>query len=98
MEDNNIELQPNKVSSGHFNGDNVVRWYIIHTYSGYENKVKTCIEMAVENRNLQDKILEVYIPIEDAEEIENGKHKMVKRKTFPECCALYQRCHWFCRR
>lgn len=83
MEDNNIEVQSGRVSSKHFSGDNVVRWYIIHTYSGYENKVKTCIEAAVENRNLQDKILEVHIPMEDAVEIENGNSKSVKRKTFP---------------
>ena len=81
MEENNIEIQPGK-SSAQFN-DNAVRWYVIHTYSGYENKVKTSIEMAVENRNLHDKILEVHIPIEDAIEIEDGKRKMVKRKTFP---------------
>lgn len=81
MEESNIELQPEK-SSKQFN-DNAVRWYVVHTYSGYENKVKTSIEMAVENRNLHDKVLEVHIPIEDAIEIEDGKRKMVKRKTFP---------------
>ncbi len=81
MEENNIELQQSK-SSAQFN-DNAVRWYVIHTYSGYENKVKSSIEMAVENRNLHDQILEVNIPIEDAIEIEDGNRKMVKRKTFP---------------
>lgn len=82
MDENNIELQQKKTSSSHFN-DDAVRWYVIHTYSGYENKVKTCIEMAVENRNLHNKILEVHIPEEEAVEIEDGKSKVVKRKTFP---------------
>ena len=63
--------------------DKSIRWYVVHTYSGYENKVKTSIEMAVENRNLHDKIVEVHIPVEDAIEIEDGKQKQIKRKTFP---------------
>ena len=63
--------------------DKSIRWYVVHTYSGYENKVKNSIEMAVENRNLHDKIVEVHIPVEDAIEIEDGKQKQIKRKTFP---------------
>lgn len=63
--------------------DKAIRWYVIHTYSGYENKVKTSIEMAVENRNLHDKIVEVHIPMEDAVEIVDGKQKRVRRNTFP---------------
>lgn len=63
--------------------DKSIRWYVIHTYSGYENKVKTSIEMAVENRNLHDKIVEVHIPMEDAVEIVDGKQKKVRRNTFP---------------
>lgn len=83
MDENIISEQPTKKST-HFSGDDGIRWYIIHTYSGYENKVKRSIEMAVENRNLQDKIIEVHIPLEDAiEEDENGNRKMVKRKQYP---------------
>ena len=48
-------------------------WYVVHTYSGYENKVKTNREKTVENRDLQDMIVEVRIPVEDAVEIKNGK-------------------------
>ena len=58
-------------------------WYVVHTYSGYENKVKANIEKTVENRNLQDQILEVVIPMEEVTEIKNGKKKPVLRKLFP---------------
>ena len=44
-------------------------WYVVHTYSGYENKVKANIEQTIENRNLQDQILEVQVPMEDVPEV-----------------------------
>ena len=59
------------------------RWYAVHTYSGYENKVKVDIEKTIENRNLQDQILEVAVPMEDAVEVKNGVRKQVQRKLFP---------------
>ena len=59
------------------------RWYVVHTYSGYENKVKADIEKTKENRNLQDQIIEVVVPVEDATEIKNGKPKDVQRKILP---------------
>jgi transcriptional antiterminator NusG len=59
------------------------RWYVIHTYSGYENKVKKNIETVVENRKLHDLILEVRVPTERAIEITDGKEKEVERKTYP---------------
>ncbi len=59
------------------------RWYVAHTYSGYENKVKANIEKTIENRNLQDQILEVLVPMEDAQEVKNGVKKQVQRKMFP---------------
>lgn len=59
------------------------QWYVVHTYSGYENKVKANIEKTVENRHLQDQILEVYIPMEDVVEIKNGSKKQVQKKLFP---------------
>ena len=58
-------------------------WYVVHTYSGYENKVKANIEKTIENRKLQDQILEVSVPLEDVIEVKNGKEKMVQRKMFP---------------
>ena len=59
------------------------RWYVIHTYSGYENKVATNIEKMVENRRLQDLIFEVKIPTEKVVEIKDNKRKEIERKIFP---------------
>lgn len=59
------------------------KWYVIHTYSGYENKVAQDIEKVVENRKLHDLILEVRVPTEKVTEITDGKAKEVERKTFP---------------
>ncbi len=59
------------------------KWYVIHTYSGYENKVKSNIESIVENRNMQDKIMEIRLPEEEVTEIKDDKQKTVKRKVFP---------------
>ena len=59
------------------------KWYIIHTYSGYENKVKQDIEKVVENRKLHDLILEVQVPTETVTEITDGKTKELARKLFP---------------
>ena len=50
-------------------------WYVVHTYSGYENKVKVDIEKTIENRNLQDQILEVSVPLESVIELKNGVEK-----------------------
>lgn len=59
------------------------KWYVVHTYSGYENKVKANLEKTVENRNLQNLILDVQVPIEESVEIKNGKKKIVQKKTYP---------------
>lgn len=59
------------------------KWYIAHTYSGYENKVKTSLEMTVQNRGLDDQILQVAVPIEKAVEVKDGMKKQVERKKFP---------------
>ena len=60
------------------------QWYVVHTYSGYENKVKANIEKTIENRNLQDQILEVSVPLEEVIEItKTGAKKQVQRKIFP---------------
>ena len=50
-------------------------WYVVHTYSGYENKVKANIEKTIENRHLQEEILEVRVPLEDVQETRNGYQK-----------------------
>lgn len=59
------------------------RWYVVHTYSGHENKVKANIEKLVENREMQDIIFEVIVPSEEYEETRNGKKKIKERKIFP---------------
>lgn len=58
-------------------------WYVVHTYSGYENKVKANIEKTIENRNLQDQIFEVLVPVEEVVENRNEGKKTVTRKMFP---------------
>lgn len=59
------------------------KWYVIHTYSGYENKVKANLEKAVENRGMHDVIQEVKVPMEEHIEKKNGKLKRTLRKVFP---------------
>ena len=58
-------------------------WYVVHTYSGYENKVKMDIEKTIENRKLHDQILEVSVPMQDVVELKNGVRKTVAKKMFP---------------
>ena len=58
-------------------------WYVVHTYSGYENKVKANIEKAIENRHLEEEILEVRVPMQDVVELKNGAKKTVQKKMFP---------------
>ena len=61
----------------------VARWYVVHTYSGYENKVKDTLEKAVENRGMQDLIQEVVVPMEEQIEIKDDKRKTTLKKVFP---------------
>jgi len=58
-------------------------WYVVHTYSGYENKVKANIDKTIENRHLEDQILEVQVPMQDVVELKNGARKQVQKKMFP---------------
>ena len=58
-------------------------WYVIHTYSGYENKVKANLEKRVESMNMENKIFRVLVPMEDEMEYKNGKKKLIKKKIFP---------------
>ena len=59
------------------------KWYVVHTYSGYENKVKADIEKTIENRRLEDQILEVRVPLQDVVEMKNGAERVVQKKMFP---------------
>lgn len=59
------------------------KWYVVHTFSGYENKVKVDIEKTIENRNLGDQILEVSIPLQEVTENKEGQKKTSMKKIFP---------------
>lgn len=64
-------------------------WYVVHTYSGYENKVKANIEKAIENRHLENEILEVRVPLQDVMELKNGVEKTTQKKMFPGYVLLH---------
>lgn len=59
------------------------KWYVVHTYSGYENKVKANIEKTIENRHLEEQILDVIVPLETVVEIKNDVKKSTQKKMFP---------------
>lgn len=59
------------------------KWYVVHTYSGYENKVKTDLEKTIKNRELEDFFFEIVVPMEEQIEIKDGKRKTNLRKVFP---------------
>jgi transcription termination/antitermination factor nusG len=63
--------------------NNELKWYVIHTYSGYENKVKANIQKLVENRSMEEDIVELSIPMEEVIEVKNGQKKVVERMKFP---------------
>ena len=64
-------------------GDGRAKWYVVHTYSGHENKVKVNIEKMVENRGMQDLIIDIIVPTEDRIEIKDGERKIKTKKMFP---------------
>lgn len=59
------------------------KWYVVHTYSGYENKVKANIDKTIENRHLEEQILEVRVPMQEVVELKNGVQKASQKKMFP---------------
>ena len=59
------------------------RWYVVHTYSGYENKVKTDLEKTIKNRELEDFFFDIIVPMEEQIEIKDGKRKTNLKKVFP---------------
>ena len=63
--------------------DKVPRWYVVHTYSGYENKVKTDLEKTVKNRELEEYFFDIIVPMEEQIEIKEGKRKTSLKKVFP---------------
>ena len=65
------------------NNDLEPRWYVVHTYSGYENKVKTDLEKVIKNRELEDFFFDIVVPMEEQIEIKEGKRKTNLKKVFP---------------
>ena len=65
------------------NYDGVPRWYVVHTYSGYENKVKTDLEKTIKNRELEDYFFDIIVPMEEQIEIKDGTKKTNLKKVFP---------------
>lgn len=61
----------------------IAKWYVAHTYSGYENKVKANLEKIIENRGMHDAILDIVVPMEEQIEIKDGKKKVTLKKVFP---------------
>ena len=80
MEKNNV-ASPLKGEG--IRGDGQAKWYVVHTYSGHENKVKVNIEKMVENRGMQDLVLDIIVPTDDRVEIKDGQRKIKTRKMFP---------------
>jgi transcriptional antiterminator NusG len=64
-------------------------WYVVHTYSGYENKVKADLDKTIENRKLQDVILEVAVPLQDVVEVKDGVKKVAQKKMFPSYVIIH---------
>ena len=63
--------------------DKVPRWYVVHTYSGYENKVKKDLEKTIQNRNLEEYFFDIIVPMEEQIEIKDGQKKTNLKKVFP---------------
>lgn len=61
----------------------IKQWYVVHTYAGYENKVKANLEKRIDSMNMDEKIFRILVPMEDEVEIKDGKKKITKRKVFP---------------
>ncbi|WP_029232495.1 transcription termination/antitermination protein NusG [Butyrivibrio sp. VCB2006] len=77
------ENQEAETVAGDTSANENAHWYVVHTYSGYENKVKANLEKTIENRHLENQILEVRVPLQDVVEVKNGARKNVQRKMFP---------------
>ncbi|MBQ7614431.1 MAG: transcription termination/antitermination factor NusG [Butyrivibrio sp.] len=83
VSDAEVSSNEDAVAAEGANENENIHWYVVHTYSGYENKVKANLEKTIENRHLQEQILEVRVPLQDVVEVKNGARKNVQRKMFP---------------
>ena len=77
------EAENKEIPAGFSRRSKEAKWYVVHTYSGHENKVKVNIEKLVENRGMQDLVLSVIVPTEDRVELKDGQRKIKTRKMFP---------------
>ena len=75
-----LEAEPPVVESPY---DRAGQWFVVHTYAGYENKVKSNLESRIASMNMEERIFEVVIPVEDVIEFKNGKKQVVSKKVFP---------------
>ncbi|MDA8268332.1 MAG: transcription termination/antitermination protein NusG [Actinomycetota bacterium] len=80
VDDDEEDVEPASVESPY---DRPGRWYVVHSYAGYENKVKSNLESRIVSMNMEDRIYEVVIPMEDVVEFKNGKKVVVQKKVFP---------------
>lgn len=88
----NVDAEEDEVSSNPLqeeDKDSEAKWYVAHTYSGYENKVKATIEKTIEHRHLEDQILEVRVPMEEVVEVRGTTRKRVQKKLFPGYVLLH---------
>ncbi len=85
--DENQELSEDEKAYKEFVDSLKTQWYVLHTFSGYENVAKENLETVVEKFNLQDRIFDIVIPMEEVPEEKNGKKKFVQRKTMP--CYIF---------
>jgi transcription termination/antitermination protein NusG len=78
--DGDVPAPPPVIESAY---DRPGQWYVVHTYAGYENKVKSNLESRIASMNMEERIFEVVIPVEDVIEFKNGKKQVVSKKVFP---------------
>lgn len=74
---------PTEIGQPKEGSDKDIRWYVIHTYSGYENKVQDTLTRKVHSMGMDDTILQIVLPMHDEEEMKDGQKKVVSRKVFP---------------
>ncbi len=78
-----VEAERNEIPAGFWRRSKEPKWYVVHTYSGHENKVKVNLEKLVENRGMQDLVLQVIVPTEDRVEFKDNQRTVKTRKIFP---------------
>jgi len=79
----NASRENDEIPAGFYRRSKEAKWYVVHTYSGHENKVQTNLKMLVENRGMQDLVLDVIVPTEDRVEFKDNQRTVKTRKIFP---------------